>query len=137
MPLPNDTSPSSNQRRCGAGIILEVGLNDLLGLVIPRQSVNTTLDENKAEFRVFVFSVDIEMFADRDSFFDEVVEVFRDGGCKAVALQHSEDLVSGDKAHLGNSMRVTEGDTDLGWGETFAGEFDDMFDDFVGGRLEP
>lgn len=86
MPLPpNDTPPSSNQRRRGAGIILEVGLNDLLGLVIPRQSVNSTLDENEAEFGVLVFSVDIEMFADRDGFFDEVVEVFGDGWCEALS----------------------------------------------------
>lgn len=80
---PNDTSPSSNQCRRGVGIILEVGLNDLLGLVIPRQSVNSTLDENEAEFGVLVFSVDIEMFANRDGFFNEMVKVFGDGGCEA------------------------------------------------------
>lgn len=34
-------------------------------------------------------------------------------------------------------MRVTEGDTDLGWGETPAGEFDDVLDDLVGCGLEP
>lgn len=56
---------------------------------------------------------------------------------RTVALQHSENLVSGDEAHLWNSVRVTEGDTDLRWGETLAGEFDDVFNDFFGGRLEP
>jgi len=34
-------------------------------------------------------------------------------------------------------VRVTEGDTDLGGGEAFAGEFDDLFNDVLGGRLEP
>lgn len=75
--------PSSDQRRRGVGIILEVGLNDLLGLVIPRQSVDSTLDENEAEFGVLVFSVDFEVFTDRDGFFDKVVEVFGDRRCEA------------------------------------------------------
>ena len=34
-----------------------------------------------------------------------------------------EDLVSGDEAHLGNAVRVTEGDTNPR-GVNFAGEFD-------------
>ena len=63
--------------------------------------------------------------------------VNKEGRARTLALQHAEDLVAGDKAHLGNSMRVTEGDTDLGWGETLAGEFDDVLDDLVGGGLEP
>lgn len=65
----------------------------------------------------------------------EIVDAARK--TRTVTLQHSEDLVSGDEAHLGNSVRVTEDDTDLGRGVALAGKFDDMFDDFVGGRLEP
>jgi hypothetical protein len=45
--------------------------------------VDPTLDENVAEFGVLVSSVDFEVFADRDGFFDEMVEVFGDGGCEA------------------------------------------------------
>lgn len=82
-PRANDPFLSGDQGRRGAGVILEVGLNDLLGLVIPRQPVNPTLDENQAEFGVLVFSVDFEVFAYRDGLFDEVVQVFRDGGCEA------------------------------------------------------
>lgn len=121
--------------------------------------MNSTLNENETKLGVLVFSVDFQVFADGDGFFDEVVEVFGDGGGEAcqsrsrqwhksaivnrkrqtrtVALQDPEDLVAGDEAHLGDSVRVTEGDTDLGWGETLAGEFDDVLDDFVGGGLEP
>ena len=79
----NDTSLSSDQGRRGVGVILEVGLNDLLGLVIPRQSVDSTLDENQAEFGVLVFSVDFQVFAHGDGLFYKVVQVFRDGGCEA------------------------------------------------------
>jgi len=99
--------------------------------------MDSTLDENKAEFRILVFSVGLEVFANSDGFFDEVVQVFGNGGCEAVAFQHPENLVTSDESHLGNAVRVTEGDTDLGWGETLAGKFDDVFDDFFGGGLEP
>jgi len=34
-------------------------------------------------------------------------------------------------------MRVTEGHTDLGWGETFTRELDDMLDDVIWGGFEP
>jgi hypothetical protein len=35
-------------------------------------------------------------------------------------------------------MRVTEGNTDLGWGQALAGELDDLVDDFfVGGLGQP
>lgn len=65
-------------------------------------------------------------------------ETVHEGGpARTMALQHPEDLVAGDEAHLRYSVGVTEGDTDLGWGEALAGEFDDVLDDFVGGGLEP
>jgi hypothetical protein len=52
-------------------------------------------------------------------------------------LEDTEDLVTGDEAHLGNTMRVTEGNTDLGGSETLAGQFDDVLDDFIRRSLEP
>jgi hypothetical protein len=54
-----------------------------------------------------------------------------------VSLQDPQDLVSRDEPHLGNAVRVTEGDTDLGRGETLTGELDDLVDDVFGGGLEP
>lgn len=58
-------------------------------------------------------------------------------GAHTLALQHPEDLVTGDEAHLRDPVRVTEGDTDLGWSETLASEFDDVFHDLFRGGLEP
>ena len=54
-----------------------------------------------------------------------------------MCLKNPEDLVASDKAHLGDTVRVTEGDTNLGGGKTLACKFDDVLDDFVRGRLEP
>ena len=56
---------------------------------------------------------------------------------RTVGLQDTEDLVTGHEADLGDAMGVAEGDTDLRGGETLTGEFYDVVDDIVGGRLEP
>jgi len=52
-------------------------------------------------------------------------------------LKDTEDFVAGDEADLGDAMRVTEGDTDLGRGEAFPGELDDVVDDVLRSCLEP
>lgn len=54
-----------------------------------------------------------------------------------MALQHPQNLVSSYESDLGDAMRVSEGDTDLGWREAFTGEFDDVVDDIVRRRFEP
>lgn len=54
-----------------------------------------------------------------------------------MGLEDTEDLVSGDEADLGDSRGVAQGDTDLGGGQTLAGELDDLVNDIVGGGLEP
>lgn len=52
-------------------------------------------------------------------------------------LEDTEDLVSGDKAYLRDTMRVTEGNTDLRGCQTLASEFDDLIYDLLRGCLEP
>ena len=54
-----------------------------------------------------------------------------------MGLEDTEDLVSGDKADLGDSRGITQGDTDLGGGQALAGELDDLVNNIVGGGLEP
>lgn len=61
-PQPTPPQPDrylSNQRRGGCSIILEIWLNDLLCLIVPRQTMDSALDEDKTEFGVLVFSVDL------------------------------------------------------------------------------
>ena len=52
-------------------------------------------------------------------------------------LEDTEDLVTSDKAHLGDAMRVTKGNTDLRGSQTLAGEFDNLINDILGSGLEP
>lgn len=54
-----------------------------------------------------------------------------------MGLEDTKDLVSGDEADLGDTMGVTEGNTDLGGRETLAGKFDDLLDDFLRRGFEP
>ena len=54
-----------------------------------------------------------------------------------VGLEDSEDLVSGNALDLGDTVRVTENDTDLGWGETSSGELEDLVGDLLRGGLGP
>ena len=48
-----------------------------------------------------------------------------------------EDLVTGDRLDLGDTVRVTEDDADLRRGETLAGELEDVLLDLLGRGLEP
>jgi hypothetical protein len=54
-----------------------------------------------------------------------------------VGLQDSENLVSSHKLDLGDTVRVTEDDTDLGRGETTLGQLEDLVADLLGGGLGP
>ena len=61
----------------------------------------------------------------------------RTEGRRTLGLQDTEDLVTGDEADLGDTVGVTELDTDLGGRQTLAGELDDLVGDILGGGLEP
>lgn len=56
---------------------------------------------------------------------------------RTLRLEDTEDFVSSHETDLGNAMRVTKGDTDLGGGETLAGELDDLVNNLLWGGLEP
>lgn len=52
-------------------------------------------------------------------------------------FEDTEDLVTRNESHLGDTVRVTEGDTDLGGSETLTSELDDVVNDILGCRLQP
>ena len=61
----------------------------------------------------------------------------RDKNLRTLRLEDTEDLVSGHKTDLGNTVRVTEGNTDLRRSKTLASELADLLNDILGGGLEP
>jgi len=109
----------------------------LLGLVITGEAVDAGFDEDEAELRVLVLAVGLEVFADRDGFLYKVPEVFWDLWGEALSLEDTEDLVTRHEANLGDAVRVTKGDADLGWCEAFTSQLCDMLDDVLRGCLEP
>ena len=60
----------------------------------------------------------------------------RKGG-RTAGLEDTEDLVTSHKADLGDTVRVTEGNTNLGGRKTLASKFSDVLDDVLGRSLEP
>src|SRR5690554_4172568 len=100
-------------------LILFPGRRELTsGLVVAGKTMDTGLDQNEAELAIAILAVALQVLADGDGLLDQVVEVLGDLGGKAVGLQDTEDLVTGDALDLGNSLGVTEDDTDLGGGHT-------------------
>ena len=69
------------------------------------------LDEDEPELAVLVLPVLLHMLANADGLLDEVVEVLGNIGSEALDLQDSQDLVTGEVLHLGDTHRVAEGDT--------------------------
>jgi len=128
---------SCNESRCGRRIVLERWRDLLLRLVVASKTVDARLDQNEAELRVLVFAVSLEVLADGDRLFNEMPEVLRDLGCKTARLQDTKDLVTGNKSHLRDTVRVPEGDTNLGRRKTLASKLRDVLDDILGGRLQP
>jgi hypothetical protein len=56
---------------------------------------------------------------------------------RTVGFEDTEDFVTSDEAHLRDTMRVTEGNTDLRGSKTLASQFHDVLDDFIGRSLKP
>jgi hypothetical protein len=54
-----------------------------------------------------------------------------------VTFEDAKNLVTGDETDLRNSMRVAEGDTDLGGSKTLSGELDDVINHVLWSRLQP
>ena len=54
-----------------------------------------------------------------------------------VRLQDTEDLVTSDETHLGDTVRVTEGHADLRRGKTLARQLADVVNNVLRGSLEP
>jgi len=121
----------------GGALVSPGGREDTDGLVVARETVDTGLDENQAELGVLVLAVALEVLSDGDSLLDQHVEVLWDLGSKAIALEDSENLVTGDDLDLGDTVAVAEDDTDLRGSGTLLRELADLVDDLLGGGLEP
>ena len=72
-----------DEGRSGSRVVLERRRDLLLRLVVASKTVDTRLDQDKAELGVLVLAVGLQVLADGDRLFDEVPEVLRDGWAKS------------------------------------------------------
>ncbi len=107
------------------------------GTVVSCQSVDTGFDKNKTELGVLVLSVALQMLSDLDGLLDKHVKILGDLGGKSVGLQETNDLLSGDRLDLGDSIGITKNDTNLGRGQTLLCKLANLFFDIRGGDLQP
>ena len=118
--------------------VVPPGGRESLGVaVVASQSVDTGLNHNESELGVSVLSELLQVLSDLESLLDQVVEVFRDLGGQARLLQDSEDFAAGDALHLGDSVAISESNTDLGWGEALLGELDNLINEVVRRNSNP
>lgn len=99
--------------------------------------MDSRLDQNQSELGVLVLSVSLQVLSDSNSFLDQEVQVLWDLWGQTVGLQDSQDFVTGDNLSLGNTMSISQQNTDLGWSQTLSGVLDDLLNNLVRGQLEP
>ena len=93
--------------------------------------MDSALDEDEAELAVLILSVSLQVLPNVHGLLDQVVEVLGDLRSETVLLQDSEDLVSSDSLNLGDTVVVSEDDTDLRWRGALPGELNNLFDQFI------
>lgn len=108
-----------------------------LGLVVTSKAVDTRLDQDETELGVRVLAVLLKVAANVNSLLDEVVQVLRNLRGHADHLQDTQDLLSSDRSDLGDTLRVTQQDTDLRRGHALLGVLGNLGLDSVGIRLAP
>ena len=93
--------------------------------------MDSALNEDEAELAILILSVSLQMLPNVHGLLDQVVEVLGNFRGETVLLQDSEDLVSSDSLNLGDTVVVSEDDTDLRWRGALPGELNNLFDQFI------
>lgn len=85
------------------------------------------LDKNLERFKG---SVDISISTHH-------VQILRNLGSKSIGLEDTHNLLPGHSVDLGNAVRITKNNTNLGGGKTLLGKLADMLFDIRSGDLAP
>ncbi len=79
----------------------------------------------------------LKMLADCNGLLDKAVKILGDFSSQALHFQDAQDFRTGDALHLGNSVEITQDDTDLGWGVALLGQLADLLGDLRNVLLAP
>ena len=99
--------------------------------------MDSRFDQNKTELGVLILSVSLQMLTDLDSLLDKHVKILGDLRGKTVGLEKTNNLLSGDGLDLGDTVGVTQDDTNLGGGQTLLCKLANVFFDIRGRDLQP
>jgi hypothetical protein len=106
----------------GGRLVLPVSRKLSGGSVVTSQSVDSGFDQNQSKLGVLVLSVSLQVPTNLNGLLDKHVQVFGNFRGKAVGLEDSNNLLSGDRLDLGNTIGVTQDDTNLRGGQTLLGK---------------
>lgn len=126
-----------DQSRGRGRLVLPVRRQDGNGSVVSSQSVDSRLDQNQSELGVLVLSVSLQVLSDRDSLLDQEVQVLWDLWSQTVGFQDSQDLVTGNNLGLGDTVGISQKNTNLRRSQTLSGVLDNVLDNVTRGQLEP
>ena len=101
--------------------------------VVAGESVDSAFSANESELGVSVSSELLQMASHVDSLLDEVVKVLGESWCLSSDLQNSQDLGAGHTLDLGNSVLISQDDTDLRGSHAFLGQLVDLVLNFITG----
>jgi len=118
-------------------LVLEVSRDHLGETVVPCETVNAGLDQDKTELRVLVLAVLLQVLAHCDSLLDEAVEVLREGWGKTLGTEDADNLVASNHLNLGNAVGIPENDANLGRSVTLLGHVADLLDSVGSALLHP
>lgn len=99
--------------------------------------MDSRLNQNQSELGVLVLSVSLQVLSDSDSLLDQEVQVLWDLWSQTVRFQDSQDLVTSANLSLGNTVSISQEDTDLRRSQTLSGVLNDLLNNLVRGQLEP
>lgn len=126
-----------DQSRGSGRLVLPVRGQHGDGSVVSSQSVDSGLDQNQSELGVLVLSVSLQVLSDGHSLLDQEVQVLRNVRSQTVGFQDSQDLVTGDNLGLGDTVSVSQDNTNLRRSQTLSGVLDHLLHNLVSGQLEP
>ena len=99
--------------------------------------MDSGFDENESVFGIDILSVSFKMLSDGDGLLDQVVKIFWELWGTTVLLEDSEDLSTSQESDLWDTVLISQGDTDLRWGQTLLGELGDQFNNSGWGKGDP
>jgi hypothetical protein len=105
--------------------------------VITGQTVNLALNQNETELAVLVLPVLLQMLADVNCLLDKLVKILWELRSESVGLEDTDDFVSGNVLDLGNSVGITEDDSNLRWRQTLLGELANLVNNLLSASLQP